>query len=49
MNKNLWKLIIIHCVLSIRLYSQNFISGLENEASRLTEILKKEYRLEYKI
>lgn len=35
----------IHYVLSIILYSQNFISGLEKEASQLMETLKKEYHL----
>jgi hypothetical protein len=36
----------IHYVLSILLYSQNFITGLEDEASQLIETLKKEYHLE---
>jgi hypothetical protein len=36
----------IHYVLSILLYSQNFITGLANEASLLIESLKKEYHLE---
>ena len=36
----------IHYVLSILLYSQNFITDLEAEASQLIETLKKEYRLE---
>ena len=36
----------IHYVLSILLYSQNFITELENEASHLIETLKKEYHLE---
>ena len=36
----------IHYVLSILLYSQNFITNLEAEASQLIETLKKEYRLE---
>jgi len=35
----------IHYALSILLYSQNFITELENEASRLIETLKKEYHL----
>ena len=35
----------IHYVLSILLYSQNFITELEKEASQLTETLKKEYHL----
>ena len=35
----------IHYVLSILLYSQNFITELENEASQLIETLKKEYHL----
>jgi len=35
----------IHYVLSILLYSQNFITGLEDEASQLIEILKKEYHI----
>ena len=35
----------IHYVLSILLYSQNFIIGLEKEASQLIETLKKEYHL----
>ena len=35
----------IHYALSILLYSQNFITGLEKEASQLTETLKKEYHL----
>ena len=35
----------IHYVLSILLYSQNFISDLEKEASQLIEVLKKEYHL----
>ena len=33
----------VHYVLSILLYSQNFITELEKEASRLIETLKKEY------
>jgi hypothetical protein len=36
----------IHYVLSILLYSQNFITELENEASRLIGTLKKEYHIE---
>ena len=36
----------IHYVLSILLYSQNFITELEKEASQLIETLKKEYHLE---
>jgi hypothetical protein len=36
----------IHYVLSILLYSQNFISELEKETSQLIETLKKEYHLE---
>jgi hypothetical protein len=36
----------IHYVLSILLYSQNFITELENEASRLIGTLKKEYHME---
>ena len=36
----------IHYALSILLYSQNFITELENEASRLIETLKKEYHLD---
>jgi hypothetical protein len=35
----------IHYVLSILLYSQNFITELEKEASQLIETLKKEYHL----
>jgi len=35
----------IHYVLSILLYSQNFINDLEKEASQLIEVLKKEYDL----
>jgi len=35
----------IHYVLSIILYSRNFVSGLEKEASQLIETLKKEYHL----
>jgi hypothetical protein len=35
----------IHYVLSILLYSQNFINDLEAEASQLIEVLKKEYDL----
>jgi len=35
----------IHYVLSILLYSQNFITELENEASQLIEALKEEYHL----
>jgi hypothetical protein len=35
----------IHYVLSILLYSQNFITDLEKEASQLIETLKKEYHL----
>ena len=35
----------IHYVLSIILYSQNFISELEKEASQLIETLKNEYHL----
>ncbi len=35
----------IHYALSILLYSQNFITELENEASQLIETLKKEYHL----
>jgi hypothetical protein len=35
----------IHYVLSILLYSQNFITGLEDEASQLIEVLKKVYDL----
>lgn len=36
----------IHYVLSILLYSRNFITGLQNEASQLIGSLKKEYELE---
>ena len=36
----------IHYVLSILLYSQNFITELEKETSELIETLKKEYHLE---
>ena len=36
----------IHYVLSILLYSQNFITNLEAEASQLIETLKNEYHLE---
>ena len=36
----------IHYVLSILLYSQNFITDLENEASQLIGKLKKEYHIE---
>jgi hypothetical protein len=36
----------IHYVLSILLYSQNFITELENQASQLIGTLKKEYHLE---
>jgi hypothetical protein len=35
----------IHYVLSILLYSQNFITGLEDEASHLIADLKNEYHL----
>ena len=35
----------IHYVLSILLYSQNFITELEKEASQLIEVLKEEYHL----
>ena len=36
----------IHYVLSILLYSRNFIAALKTEASQLIESLKKEYHLE---
>jgi hypothetical protein len=35
----------IHYVLSILLYSQNFITDLEAEASQLIEVLKREYNM----